>query len=406
MGVSGGGAAAKAKADGLGVVPRVATAIFEGLAARRATGKHRGYEAIVRAQYLELYNEELRDLLAPPGANNAREPLAIRESDEGGGVHVVGASERDCTSAADILTLLEEGSSARVTASTLMNATSSRSHAIVTIMLEQRVPVGGWDQIYAPPVDVGGVLGLGLGDGTTPPATQRFVSKFHLLDLAGSERAKRTGAVGTRFKEGVAINSSLLTLGNVICALSDGDARKRGGHVPYRNSKLTRLLADSLGGNSRTVMLACVSPAEVNVDETLNTLRYAARARAIKNAPKVNRGAADENALNALRTEVAALRAKLGIGAGTTVSSSSTSISTAAASLASLCEALHASDADDAAACVGEWRAAAREAVTVSGELRGCAVDAPLPPGIRVRTEHVLARIAGILGGGEGGGRH
>lgn len=112
-------------------------------------------------------------------------------------------------------------------------------------------------------------------------------AKFHLVDLAGSERAKRTQAEGTRFKEGVNINRGLLALGNVISALGD-DGGKRP-HIPYRDSKLTRLLQDSLGGNSHTVMIACVSPADTNMEETLGTLRYADRARKIKNKPVVNR---------------------------------------------------------------------------------------------------------------------
>ena len=114
-----------------------------------------------------------------------------------------------------------------------------------------------------------------------------MVAKFHFVDLAGSERAKRTGATGNTLKEGISINKGLLALGNVIAALTD-DAGKKG-HVPYRDSKLTRILQDSLGGNSRTSMIACVSPAEINFEETLNSLKYASRARNIKNAPKVNR---------------------------------------------------------------------------------------------------------------------
>ena len=114
-----------------------------------------------------------------------------------------------------------------------------------------------------------------------------MVAKFHFVDLAGSERAKRTGATGATLKEGISINKGLLALSNVISALTE-DAKKNA-HVPYRDSKLTRILQDSLGGNSRTSMIACVSPAEVNFEETLNTLKYASRARNIKNKPIVNR---------------------------------------------------------------------------------------------------------------------
>jgi hypothetical protein len=114
-----------------------------------------------------------------------------------------------------------------------------------------------------------------------------MVAKFHFVDLAGSERAKRTGATGTTLKEGISINKGLLSLGNVISALTEDVGKKN--HIPYRDSKLTRILQDSLGGNSRTSMIACISPAEINFEETLNTLKYASRARNIKNKPIVNR---------------------------------------------------------------------------------------------------------------------
>jgi hypothetical protein len=114
-----------------------------------------------------------------------------------------------------------------------------------------------------------------------------MVAKFHFVDLAGSERAKRTGATGTTLKEGISINKGLLSLGNVISALTEDG--KKNNHIPYRDSKLTRILQDSLGGNSRTSMIACISPAEINFEETLNSLKYASRARNIKNKPIVNR---------------------------------------------------------------------------------------------------------------------
>uniref|UniRef100_A0A673FQE9 Kinesin-like protein n=1 Tax=Sinocyclocheilus rhinocerous TaxID=307959 RepID=A0A673FQE9_9TELE len=153
---------------------------------------------------------------------------------------------------------LELGNSARTVGSTAMNAASSRSHAIFTISLEQRRK----------------------GDNDV------MVSKLHLVDLAGSERQKKTKAEGDRLKEGISINRGLLSLGNVISAL--GDESKKGSFVPYRDSKLTRLLQDSLGGNSHTLMIACVSPADSNIEETINTLRYADRARKIKNKPILN----------------------------------------------------------------------------------------------------------------------
>lgn len=135
------------------------------------------------------------------------------------------------------------------------------------------------------------MLDNGIGD-KTANADEFMVAKFHFVDLAGSERAKKTGATGATMKEGININKSLLSLGNVIAALTD--EAKRAAHVPYRDSKLTRILQDSLGGNSRTSMIACCSPAETNFEETLNTLKYASRARNIKNKPVVNRDPASQ----------------------------------------------------------------------------------------------------------------
>lgn len=176
-----------------------------------------------------------------------------------------------------------------------MNEQSSRSHAIFSLIMQQKDLVTG----------------------------ECRKSKFHLVDLAGSERAKRTGAVAGRFKESVSINQGLLALGNVISALSD--ERKRNGttngvvHVPYRDSKLTRLLQDSLGGNSKTVMIACVSPATISFEETLNTLKYANRAKNIKNRPIVNQQEAeleaklknDDEMISRMREEIANLQTQL-----------------------------------------------------------------------------------------------
>ena len=181
----------------------------------------------------------------------------------------------------ELAACLDRGSNFRSTASTLMNNCSSRSHAIFTISIEQHViddlyKASDGTQIVAPAT-------------SEPPAAaseEFMVAKFHFVDLAGSERAKRTGATGATLKEGISINKGLLSLGNVISALTDDKGK---GHVPYRDSKLTRILQDSLGGNSRTIMIACVSPAEINFEETLNTLKYASRARNIKNKPVVNR---------------------------------------------------------------------------------------------------------------------
>lgn len=152
----------------------------------------------------------------------------------------------------------------------------------------------------------------GSNDGnlTDCMADDYLCAKLHLVDLAGSERVKRTGSDGLRFKEGVHINKGLLALGNVISALGDETKRKEGVHVPYRDSKLTRLLQGSLGGNSRTVMISCVSPADINAGETLNTLKYANRARNIQNKPVINRDPIS-NEMMRMRPQLEFLQAEL-----------------------------------------------------------------------------------------------
>ncbi|KAK1323120.1 Kinesin-like protein FLA10 [Acorus calamus] len=174
---------------------------------------------------------------------------------------------------------------------------NSRSHAIFTITLEQMRKLNP-------------VLPAGSSSPVGDMTEDYLCAKLHLVDLAGSERAKRTGSDGLRFKEGVHINRGLLALGNVISALGDEKKRKEGMHVPYRDSKLTRLLQDSLGGNSRTVMIACISPADINVEETLNTLKYANRARNIENKPIVNRDPSS-NELQRLRQQLECLQSEL-----------------------------------------------------------------------------------------------
>ncbi|MEQ2169731.1 Kinesin-like protein kif21a [Goodea atripinnis] len=188
---------------------------------------------------------------------------------------------------------LKLGALSRTTASTQMNVQSSRSHAIFTIHLCQ-VRDNLTDNRLANDSEIN--------------EFETLTAKFHFVDLAGSERLKRTGATGDRAKEGISINCGLLALGNVISAL--GDRSKRSSHVPYRDSKLTRLLQDSLGGNSQTVMIACISPSDRDFMETLNTLKYANRARNIKNKVMVNQDRASQQ-ISALRTEIARLQMEL-----------------------------------------------------------------------------------------------
>ncbi|KFQ41747.1 PREDICTED: chromosome-associated kinesin KIF4A [Nestor notabilis] len=234
----------------VGVIPRVIKLLF------KEKEQRQDWEFVLKVSYLEIYNEDILDLLCPSRERPSQ--ISIRE-DPKEGIKIVGLTERNVTSAQEMVFCLEQGNNSRTVASTAMNSQSSRSHAIFTICIDQK---------------------------KKSDKNSSFHSKLHLVDLAGSERQKKTKAEGDRLKEGININRGLLCLGNVISAL--GDENKKGGFVPYRDSKLTRLLQDSLGGNSHTLMIACVSPADSNLEETLNTLRYADRARKIKNKPIIN----------------------------------------------------------------------------------------------------------------------
>ncbi|KAM4872117.1 kinesin-like protein KIF17 isoform 3-T3 [Thomomys bottae] len=231
-----------------GIIPRAFEHVFESVQCAENT------KFLVRASYLEIYNEDVRDLL---GADT-KQKLELKEHPEKG-VYVKGLSMHTVHSVAQCEGIMETGWKNRSVGYTLMNKDSSRSHSIFTISIE----------IYA--VDERGKDHLRAG-------------KLNLVDLAGSERQSKTGATGERLKEATKINLSLSALGNVISALVDGRCR----HIPYRDSKLTRLLQDSLGGNTKTLMVACLSPADNNYDETLSTLRYANRAKNIKNQPRIN----------------------------------------------------------------------------------------------------------------------
>ena len=235
-------------------------------------------EFLVTVSYLEIYNEVVKDLLNPTDKQ-----LSIREHPELG-VYVQDLAEIVVASVEDINRLIEQGQRVRHVAATQMNERSSRSHSCLTIRVEQRT-----SETTA-----------------TKTRTTTTSAKINLVDLAGSERASKTGATGDVLKQGAAINKSLSALGNVINALAEG----KKGHVPYRDSKLTRLLQHSLGGNSLTCMIAAISPADDNYDETMSTLQYANRAKNIKNDARRNEDV-NETLIRQLRDEIEALRRAL-----------------------------------------------------------------------------------------------
>ncbi|KAL4179730.1 hypothetical protein AMTRI_Chr13g121520 [Amborella trichopoda] len=286
-----------------GLIPQVMDALFNKIETLKSRTEFQ-----LRVSFIEILKEEVRDLLDPASAGKSdtlnghagkvtvpgKPPIQIRETSNGV-ITLAGSTEIDVSTQKEMAACLEQGSLSRATGSTNMNSQSSRSHAIFTITVEQ---MRKWDI-------AGGEAGS-LDDG----GEDYLCAKLHLVDLAGSERAKRTGSDGLRFKEGVHINKGLLALGNVISALGDEKKRKEGVHVPYRDSKLTRLLQDSLGGNSRTVMIACISPADINAEETLNTLKYANRARNIQNKPIVNRDPVSSE-MQRMRQQLEYLQAEL-----------------------------------------------------------------------------------------------
>ncbi|XP_059190323.1 LOW QUALITY PROTEIN: kinesin-like protein KIF21A [Centropristis striata] len=289
--------------DELGIIPRAVHHLFKGIEERRQAAQEQGRpvpEFKINAQFLELYNEEVLDLFDSVRDMKQKSHIKIHE-DATGGIYTVGVTTRTVSSAAEMMQCLKLGALSRTTASTQMNVQSSRSHAIFTIHLCQ-VRVCASDNQESEPDNR-------VSNGNSEmDEYETLTAKFHFVDLAGSERLKRTGATGDRAKEGISINCGLLALGNVISAL--GDRSKRSSHVPYRDSKLTRLLQDSLGGNSQTVMIACISPSDRDFMETLNTLKYANRARNIKNKVMVNQDKASQQ-ISALRTEIARLQMEL-----------------------------------------------------------------------------------------------
>jgi pSer/pThr/pTyr-binding forkhead associated (FHA) protein len=244
-----------------GIVPMVCTEMFRAVEKQGAEGRR--YQ--ISCTMLEIYNECIRDLLNP--SVNVPGGLKVR-SKPGVGVYVENLTPVAVASYTEIEKRMDEGTANRTIGSTKMNATSSRAHTVFGINFTVITTIEGVDQ--------------------------ETTAHMNLVDLAGSERADSTGATGDRLKEGCAINASLSALGNVISALADIAMGKKKVFVPYRNSALTRLLQDALGGNSRTIMIAALSPADVNYDETLSTLRYADRAKKIKNNVVKNENPTDK----------------------------------------------------------------------------------------------------------------
>uniref|UniRef100_A0A8C0BGY4 Kinesin family member 13A n=1 Tax=Buteo japonicus TaxID=224669 RepID=A0A8C0BGY4_9AVES len=266
-------------AEQLGLIPRLCCALFQ----RISLEENESHTFKVEVSYMEIYNEKVRDLLDPKGS---RQSLKVREH-KVLGPYVDGLSQLAVTNFEDIESLMSEGNKSRTVAATNMNEESSRSHAVFNIIVTQTL----YDQHSG--------------------NSGEKVSKVSLVDLAGSERVSKTGAAGERLKEGSNINKSLSTLGLVISSLADQAAGKgKNKFVPYRDSVLTWLLKDNLGGNSQTAMIATISPAADNYEETLSTLRYADRAKRIVNHAVVNE---DPNArvIRELREEVEKLKEQL-----------------------------------------------------------------------------------------------
>lgn len=249
--------------DHKGVIPRAFEQIWQHI------NRAQNMNFLVEASYLEIYMEEVRDLLKP----NSKKALELREK-EGVGVYVPNLHSVLCKSVEDMLQVMHTGNRNRTVGRTNMNEHSSRSHAIFAVKIEMA-------EMDSNAVKVG---------------------KLNLIDLAGSERQSKTGATADRLKEASKINRALSSLGNVISALAENST-----HVPYRDSKLTRLLQDSLGGNSKTIMIANVGPSGYNYAETLTTLRYASRAKTIQNKPVKNEDPQDAK-LREYQEEIMRLR--------------------------------------------------------------------------------------------------
>ncbi|NXV37666.1 KIF27 protein, partial [Rissa tridactyla] len=281
----GGGHIASVAEDEKGIIPRAIQELFQHISENRNIDFH------VKVSYIEVYKEELRDLLE---LETSVKELHIRE-DEKGNTVIVGAKEFQVECADEVLSLLESGNAARHTGTTQMNEHSSRSHAIFTISICQKQSTESQKN-------------TDTAQDSSWKSVQVIASKFHFVDLAGSERVTKTGNTGERFKESIQINSGLLALGNVISAL--GDPKRKSVHIPYRDAKITRILKDSLGGNAKTVMITCISPSSSDFDESLNSLKYANRAKNIRNKPVVNYNP-DQDRIDEMELEIRLLREAL-----------------------------------------------------------------------------------------------
>ncbi|GIL51788.1 hypothetical protein Vafri_7705 [Volvox africanus] len=282
-----------------GIIPRTVEDIFTYI----VNDPEPSSKYLVRSSYLQIYNEVVSDLLKPE-----RSSLSIRE-DRRRGVFVEGLSEWVVRSPAEVYQLMQRGQSLRATGATKLNEVSSRSHAVCVIIVEKCTtpaatddgPTGGAPWVRSSSSTTG-------GDSTVPAIQSIKVGKLNLVDLAGSERVHVTGAVGRRLEESKKINASLSALGNVIAALTD---RRERSHIPYRDSKLTRLLEDSLGGNCRTTMIATIAPSLEAFQESLSTLKFANRAKNIQNEAHVNEDVDQRTLLRKYERELRRLRDEL-----------------------------------------------------------------------------------------------
>ncbi|CAB5380623.1 uncharacterized protein OCT59_016502 [Rhizophagus irregularis] len=299
-----------------GIIPRALHTLFSYI----SSAQFKSRKITMKVSFIEIYNEDLNDLLNDTDDDENKPQLLIRE-DSKGNIIWSGLQEIKVNSVEEVMGHLARGSLNRQVGATDMNSQSSRSHAIFSVTLCQQKQISTNGISSPTPLSRPSTPSTPTKLGSPPPRRLSKIlddgewvtvtSKFNFVDLAGSERLKRTAVSGDRAKEGISINSGLLALGNVISALGDPSKARNTTHIPYRDSKLTRLLQDSLGGNAQTLMIACVSPAEYNISETINTLKYANRARNIKNSAIVNQEEAGWNDLEHLQILVLKLRAEI-----------------------------------------------------------------------------------------------